>query len=434
MSVSEHSAAAGIPIPTDTRFESRLLYLLALGFAAVVLVWGVLAQLDSAAVAAGEVIPVGRVRTVQHLEGGIIRAIAVTEGEEVKSGQVLVSLDDTEARAQLALAQTERSAQEALVARLEAERDGRPFQPVPDSLSSPSVLAQLRLFETRQATLHKELDGLQERLAGLRQELAGWQQKGHALAAMRAHADEESRLNQRLYERNFISRPRLLQLQSQRDDTAARVSENDAEAAQVRQRIADTEVAMSKLKDDWMSDLLEQLRRAQDAAAEATQRVAVAQDRLARTQIRAPQDGIVNNLRSTTIGGVITPGGAVADIVPVDESLQIEARVQPDDIDVVAEGRPARVRLTAYKARSHFTLRGKVVQVSASTFHDGQPEGRPYYKARIEIGADELRKVERARLIPGMLAQVEIEAGRRSALRYLAEPLLESMHRAFKES
>jgi HlyD family type I secretion membrane fusion protein len=161
--------------------------------------------------------------------------------------------------------------------------------------------------------------------------------------------------------------------------------------------------------------------------------VAVARDRLARTLVVAPQDGFVNGLKYTTVGGVVPPGGAIVDVVPTAEQLLVEARVLPDDIDVVEAGGDARVRLTAYKARSHISLDGKIVQVSSSTFRD-EHTGQPYDKARVEIGADELAKVERGSLVPGMLAQVEIDAGQRSAMRYLFDPVLDSMGRAFKES
>lgn len=421
-------------IPVDTRGDSRLFYALAVAFLGLFLLWGWFAELGAAAIATGEVIPAGRVKTIQHLEGGIIQAILVREGERVEAGSELLQLDETEAKAQLGIGETELAAQTALVDRLEAERDGRPYQPPAAVANSPSALAQLRLFESRQQALNKELAGLTARLAGIRGELQSWQAKGAALGELRANAEEERKLNQRLYEQNFISRPRLLQLQSQRADSAARLGENSAEIARAEQRIADTEVAIAKLRNDWLGSLLEELRRAQDAATAAGERVVVARDRLARRHVVAPQDGVVNGLRYTTVGGVVPPGGAILDVVPEGEPLVVEARVQPDDIDVVMPGREARVRLTAYKARSHITLVGKVVQVSGSTFRDEQPPAQSYYRARIEIGGEELAKVERTLLIPGMLAQVEIAAGKRSALRYLFDPIIDSVDRAFKES
>ncbi len=434
MSGSEVMLGAAPRIPVDTRFDSRLFYGLTTVFVGFFLIWGWFAELNAAAIATGEVIPLGRVKTIQHLEGGIIQAIMVREGESVKAGTELMRLEETEAKAQLGIAETELAAQTALVGRLQAERDGHAYQPPATVASSPSAMAQLRLFESRRQALAKELAGLTARLAGIRGEMQGWESKGTALGELRANAEEESKLNQRLYEQNFISRPRLLQLQSQRADSAARLGENSAEIARARQRIADTEVAIGKLRNDWMGSLLEELRRAQDAAAAAGERAAVARDRLARTHIIAPQDGVVNGLKYTTVGGVVPPGGALLDVVPDAEPLLVEARVLPDDIDVVWPGREARVRLTAYKARSHITLLGKVVQVSGSTFRDEHPPGLSYYKARIEIGPDELAKVERGLLIPGMLAQVEIAAGQRSAMRYLFDPIIDSFNRAFKES
>lgn len=431
MSASE--TARGATVPIDTRRDSGLLYGAALLFIALFLGWGLLARLDAGAIADGEIIPAGRIKTVQHLEGGIIEAILVREGDAVQAGAELMRLDDTEARAQLAIADTDRAAQEALVARLEAERDGRAFAPPDGVAANPSVMAQVKLFESRREALARELAGLKVRLTGIRGELGSWERKGQALLELRAHAEEESRLNQKLFEQNFISRPRLLQLQSQQADSSARLSENAAEVARAHQRAADTEVAIAKLGNDWMSQLLEDLRRAQEAAAAARERANVARDRLARTHILAPQDGVVNDLRHVTVGGVVAPGGALLDVVPAADRLVVEARVLPDDIDVVWAGREARVRLTAYKARSHITLVGKVVQVSGSTFRDEQSAGRPYYKARIEIEADQLGKVERGLLIPGMLAQVDIAVGERLAIRYLFHPLLDSMRRAFKE-
>ena len=434
MSVSEISLGAGPYIPVDTRGDSRFFYALTAIFIGAFVVWGWFAELNAAALATGEVIPQGRVKTIQHLEGGIIQAILVREGERVKAGSELLRFEETEAKAQLGIAQTELAAQAALVGRLEAERDGHAYRPPAALVNSPSVLAQLRLFESRQLALNKELAGLNARLAGIRGELQSWTAKGMALGELRANADEEGKLNQRLYEQNFIARPRLLQLQSQRADSAARHAENSAEIARARQRLADTEMAIAKLGNDRMGLILDELRHAQDAATAAGERAAVARDRLARTHIVAPQDGVVNGLKYTTVGGVVPPGGALLDVVPDAEPLLVEARILPDDIDVVSPGGAARVRLTAYKARSHITLLGKVIQVSGSTFRDEQPPGQTYYKARIEIGPDELAKVERGLLIPGMLAQVEIAAGQRSALRYLFDPIIDSVNRAFKES
>jgi multidrug efflux pump subunit AcrA (membrane-fusion protein) len=356
-------AAAEHAIPVDTRAESWAFALIAAFTFGIFLLWGFLASLDSGAIAMGEVIPAGRVKTIQHLEGGIIREINVREGDRVKAGTLLIRLDDTEPKAALEIAR-------------------------------------------------KEIAGQEMRLADARREAAQWQARDTALRQLAANSAEESKINRKLYEQNYISKPRLLQLDSQQAQAAAIIGENAAEFARARQKIAETEAAL----------------------ASARERERVALDRLSRTAIVAPQDGTVNGLKFTTLGGVVPPGGAILDVVPEAEQLVVEARISPDDIDVTVPGLDCRVRLTAYKSRSHITLKGKVTQVSGSTFRDEQSQGHSFYKARVEIGPEELKKVDRGMLTPGMLAQVEIIAGQRSAMRYLFDPIVDSVNRAFKES
>ncbi len=350
-------------VPADTRLETRLaIIIMALVFGGF-LAWGLFAELDAGAIAMGEVIPAGRVRTVQHLEGGIIKAIRVRDGDRVKEGAELLLLDDTEIRAIIEI----------------ADRD---------------------------------LLGFRARVADVNREIESWTARRASLNVLAANAAEESKINQELYEKSFISRPRLLQLDSQKAQADVTLGENGAELARARQKKSEIEAAESAVRE----------------------RRIVAQQRLERIRIVAPQDGIVNNLKYATLGGVIPPGGVILDLVPDSEELVVEAKIQPDDIDVVYPGLESRVKLTAYKARSHITLKGKVVTVSGTTFRDESTQGRPYYKARIEIAADELRKVDRGMMTPGMLAEVSIVSGHRSVLRYLFDPIIDSFGRAFRES
>ena len=351
-----------LPIPVDTRLDSLLVILIIFVTFGGFLLWSALARLDAGAIAEGEVVPAGRVRTVQHLEGGIIREIKVRDGDRVKAGDELLTLDDKEIRATIAI--TER-----------------------------------------------ELAGFQTRLKDAYREVESWSARNESLKHLAANAEEEARLNRDLYERNFISKPRLLQLESQATQTAVVIGENSAELARARQKVADIEATIGSTREKRI----------------------VAIQRLERTRIVAPQDGVINNLKYATLGGVIPPGGAILEIVPDSEELIVEARVAPDDIDVVFPGLETRVRLTAYKARSHITLKGQVVTVSGSTLKD-DTNSRAYYKVRIQITPSELEKVDRGMLTAGMLAQVDIISGKRSVLRYLFDPILDSFARAFKES
>jgi HlyD family secretion protein/epimerase transport system membrane fusion protein len=361
--LDNNSPAAFSAIPTDTRFDARLAIFIIVLTLGGFLAWGVFAELESGAIAAGEVVPSGRVRTVQHLDGGMIKAIKVRDGDQVKKGAELLLLDDAEVQAAIDM----------------ADRD---------------------------------LLGFRSRLLEVAQEIEGWSARRKSLNRLVANAEEESKINRELFEKKFVSRPRLLQLESQKAQAEVSVGENEAELARARQKMSELQATEAAVREKRALALL----------------------RLERTRVLAPQDGVVNNLKYATLGGVIPPGGAILDLVPDGEELMIEAKIAPDDIDVVYPGLVTRVKLTAYKARSHITLHGKVITVSGTTSRDESLPGRSYYRARIEIGAEELKKVDRGMLTPGMLAEVSIVSGRRSVLRYLLDPVFDSFGRAFRES
>jgi HlyD family type I secretion membrane fusion protein len=419
-------------VPVDLRRHGRAAAGVVAVFFGALFVWGSLAQIDAGAIAPGEVIPSGRVKTVQHLEGGIIAAIDVREGDLVSEGQLLVRLQDTEARAQLAIIETERVTQEALLARLIAEREG-----LPAGALRPTGVAgvdnQVRLFEQRRRALAREEAGIRARIDQAKKEMAAWQARGATLTKSLEHHAENLQMNRKLHEQNFIAKARLLDLEMREAETAAVLQETRAEQQRALTRITDGELALAKLRSDWLTTVLDDLRKAQDALAGAKEREAVSRDRLARTHVLAPQEGRVQQLRYTTVGGVVPPNGAIMDVVPLKDDLVVEVKVAPDDIDVVTPGLPSRVRLTAYRPRTHIALHGKVIQVSADAVRDDKQPGRVWYTARVRIEDDpQIKKYEMV-LVPGMLAQVEIVTGRRSVLRYLVDPVLVSAQRALWE-
>ena len=412
---------------------SGLLKRLLVGFSllfGLILLWALFAELHEGAIATGEVIPFGKTKTIQHLEGGIVREILVMDGDAVLAGQDLLVLEDKEAKALLALAHTDWAARSALVSRLEAERDNKVYEG--GTSTDHATLSQLRIFEIRRQSLRSELAALNKRNLGLKSELEAWKKRSTALGELTDNAGEERNINQTLYEKNFISRPRLLALDSQLSDRKAAKGETEAEMARVTQRISDTELQISKLKSDWINAVLEELRKAQDELSVTTEKLQVAQDRLRRVRIQSPHDGVIKGLRYTTLGAVIPPGGVVVDVVPVTDKMIIEARVQPDDIDVVHTGTPAKVRLTAYKARAHMSYDGIVNEVSPSTFTD-EKTGMRYYLARVEISDLVLGKDSVLSLQPGMLADVSFTGQARSPIRYLLDPLRQSFTKAFRE-
>ncbi|MBI1285509.1 MAG: HlyD family type I secretion periplasmic adaptor subunit [Thiobacillus sp.] len=418
-------------VPVDVSAGTRAALWLFVAVMASLAAWGVFANLSEGAIAMGEVIPQGRSKTVQHLDGGIIREIRVRDGDAVKQGQELVILDDSEARAAAAITETELASYTALLERLTAERDGKIYRGK-GSRSNNAIDDQIRIFDFRRQSMQKEIDSLQARLANLDEELRAWESRSSSLTELTANAEEERKQNQLLYEQKFISRSKLLTLNSQRSQTLAAQGETEAEIARANQHISDTKLQISKLKNDWMNAVLDQIRQAQDAWSIASEKARVARDRLDRTRIRSPQDGIVKGLRTMTLGAVIPPGGVVLEIVPVSDKMEVEVRVNPDDIDVVKPGAACRVRFTAYKARSHLRHEGVVKDVSPATFQDDKT-GAHYYAARIEVLENALPPSERLALYPGMLAEVEFTGNKRSPLRYLVDPIVQNFTRAFKE-
>lgn len=425
------AARQTLPIPVELASTTRAATWVFGAVMTVAILWGIFAELHGGAIAMGEVTPFGRSKTIQHLEGGIIREIHVRDGDLVKEGQTLIVLDDSEARAAFAIAEIEQAARAALVERLIAERDGRTYRPGKE-VASPAVQSQLRLFQVRSNALRKEIMSLESRIDEQRQELAAWQKRTEALANLIGNADEEKRINQGLYEKNYISRSRLLALDSRSSETRASQGESEAEMARTRQRISDTEMQVVKLRNDWLNAVLDDLRRSQDELAAANEKLRVAHERMMRTRVVAPQDGIVNGLRTMTLGAVVPPGGILLDVVPVTDRMVIEVRVSPDDVDIVQIGSPCRLRFTAYKARANLRLEGIVREVSAATFHD-EKNGAAYYTARIEAQEEQLHGEANLQLRPGMLVEVEIVGGARSPLQYLFEPISQSLGRAFKE-
>lgn len=424
------ASTSKFPIPVDLSATTRwTLWVFGSALVAIVL-WSLFAELNTGSVAIGEVAPFGRSQTVQHLEGGMIRDIKVRDGDTVKRGQELILLDDGDARAAVAINQTERDSRAALVERLTAERDSLPYKAA--GPISPAIASQVRLFELRRDALFKELASLTNRKIELGKELDAWTQKTAALSSLKGYAEDERRINQDLYDKNFISKSRLIALDSRNSETQASQSESHAEIARAHQRIGDTDLQINKLKAEWLNAVVEELRRAQDELTVAREKARVAEERLARTHVLAPQDGVVKGLRTMTLGAVIAPGGTLLDVVPVADVMIIEARIPPDDIDVVQPGTRARLRLTAYKARSHLRLEGVVKSVSADAFRD-EKTGQSYYTARIEVTDDKANQESKLPLQPGMLVEVEVVGGARSPMRYLFDPIVQSFGRAFKE-
>ncbi|MEQ9642608.1 MAG: HlyD family type I secretion periplasmic adaptor subunit [Alphaproteobacteria bacterium] len=404
--------------------------------------WAALAPLASAAIAPGIVSPDGSRKTVQHLEGGIIRDIRVKNDEMVKTGDVLVVLEDTQARAGYDLLQTQHDALAAHYARLSAEQIGADSLVFPEDLLARAqarpqiadlVQGQRQFFtvrkqslEERKAILGQQIRQLGAQITGLRDQIKA---RDREVALIKDEIVQVADLLKRGYER----KPRLLALQRREAQIEGERAEHMGDIARARQTIDQAKLEIVNLETARQDEIAAEITRVRTELLAMQERLLASRDVLRRTEVVAPVDGRVVELRFKTSGGVVGPGEPILDIVPIRDELLVDARVSPLDIDVVRPGLEARVHLLAYRQRSLPQIGGIVRQVSADSILD-QATGQRYFLARIEVDPDGLATLpEGVPLSAGMPAEVLIKTGERTLLNYLIEPLLDSVRRSFRE-
>ncbi|WP_420347702.1 HlyD family type I secretion periplasmic adaptor subunit [Pelagibius sp.] len=429
------------PLRSDLRSTFRI------GFAAVVLFfglgggWSATAPLSGAAIAPGVVSPEGSRQTVQHLEGGIIRQILVREGDQVDAGDTLVVLEDVAARAEAGALMSRLRTLAAREQRLEAERSGAKVIAFthfslqrPDDQEVLAVLAQQRdQFETRAANDESRRAILKQRSAQLEQQIAGARRQ---LAGTRRQADlirEEIKVAEYLVQRGYERKPRLLALQRAEAELVGTEGELVASIARSKEAIAGTELEILSIKTERIEEIASELSDVRAQRIEVEKQIRESLDRLQRTEIPAPVDGTVFDLRYKTTGGVIGPGEAVLDIVPAKDKLVIDARVSPGDIDDVRSGLSSYVVFPSYPQRHLLRIDGRVTQVSADALED-ERSGEPYYLAKVEVYREKLEAIApQIQLTPGLPAEVFITTEERTVLEYLLQPLQQTLERSLRE-
>lgn len=403
-------------------------------------VWAAMAPLSSAAIAPGKVRVEGNRKTVQHLEGGIIHELLVREGDTVTKGQVLVRLDDTQAGASAELLRTQHDALLAQDARLSAERDAMPFinfpQPLVQRGEDPRVddllQSQRTIFTVRRQTHEGLREMLERRIDQLREEIDSHRAQMQSSDKQLALVNEEVTGLQTLYDKGLAP---LEKLQEKKRAAAALQGNREskrANIAQAEQRIAEARLQAAQLQKERMDEVAAEQREVRDRLVEVEEKLRAATDVEKRTEILAPLSGKVVNLRFFTTGGVVQPGQPILDIVPDDETMLVEAHVDPKDIDVVKIGLDAEVRLTAYKSELVPPIPGRVANVSADALTD-ERTGATYYKADVTLDREQIDAIEAVTLQPGMPAEVMIRTGQRTLFAYLTQPVRDRFNRAFRE-
>ncbi len=402
--------------------------------------WAAFVPLAGAVVAPGNLVVQSNVKNIQHPTGGVVDEIDVHDGSRVQTGELLLRLDATQARASLQMVTKQLDEVRTKMARLVAERDGLARMELSSELASRSgdetvkslLTSERSLFMARSAARQSQKDLLQGRVAQLTEEIAG-------LEAQRDSKDKQLELIaseltgvQELYDKHLVPLARLTALQRDSARIDGERGQLVSSIAETKSKIGETQLQMVRTDQDFRTDVVKELGEAQGKEAELVERSVAARDLLDRIEIHAPVSGLVHQLTAHTIGGVIRPGDTIMEIVPDAEDLQVEARLQPKDIDQVRFGQPAFVRFSAFNQRVTPQLTGTVSYVSADTSHDPQTSA-PYFTVRVVLSDQERRRLAGQQLVPGMPAEVFMQTRSRTMMSYLFKPIADQMRRAFVE-
>lgn len=404
--------------------------------------WAGTTELSGAVIAQGTLVVDSSVKKVQHPTGGIVGELRVKDGDRVKSGDILIRLDDTVTRANLAIVTKNLDELSARQTRNEAERDGATTLVFPAELTSrtgsdPEVArligGETRLFETRRMARDGQRAQLRERVAQLRQQIEGLTQQTGAKQSEIELIRQELEGVRELWRKNLIQISRMTALQRDAARLEGERGQLIAATAESKGKIAETELQILQVDQEMRSEVGKELAEIRAKQSEYTERRISAEDQLKRIVIRAPQDGFVHQLAVHTVGGVITgQGEPLMLIVPEDDSLRVEARVQPQDIDQMHLGQKATVRFSSFNQRTTPEVEATVSMVAADVSQD-QKTGVPFYTIYIKVSPDELDRLGKVKLIPGMPAEAFVQTSSRTVISYLTKPLYEQITRSFRE-
>lgn len=427
-----------------TPYRSKRVLLTVAGMVGIFLVWSWFAEIDEVSRGQGRVIPSQQLQVVQNLEGGILQQVLVREGEQVRQGQVLMGIDQTRFRADVREQQHQRTTLMADIARYQAElasvrvESTRAFLQIqsPDfsqlDADSPSLLFYQALFQERMQGLENSFAIIAEQIQQRQQERSEIESRIRHLERSMALVEQELNLTRPLARRGVVSEVELLQLERQ-------FNEVQSELASARYHLPKVLAALQESLRKQVEAALQFRTESQQKLAEASSRLAVLEeslvqlsDRLTRTQVVSPVNGVINSIRINTIGGVIQPGMDLIEIVPQEEALVVEARMSPRDIAFIRPGLTAVVKLTAYDFTIYGGLAGTLEYISADAMLDEQ--GNSYYLVRIRTEGSFLdADGEVLPIMPGMMASVDIITGKRTLFQYLVKPITRAKQSALKE-
>jgi len=399
----------------------RAFLISAAAFVILLVTWAALAQVHRVVRVEGRIIPAGRNQQIQHLEGGIVASIDVAEGARVKRGDLLLTIDATNAGAALAESGVKLAGQRIRALRLQAEADDMTRLNLPADLrGEASAATEMQLFQSRREKANQELAVYRQQVAQRTAERQELYSRRVRLTAERATAHKRLALLNGLMARNAASQLEVLDAQSREQRLATEIAEVDGNLPKVASAIGEAQARIDEARARFRAEAQADLAATLTEIDRLRQGLMAQSDRVSRTEIRAPVDGVINRIAVNTVGGVVKPGESIIEITPTSGPLLIEARARPRDRGELRDGLTAHIRVSAYDSGMIGALTGHVVEVSADTVANAR--GESYY--RVVLRVDSLPATYGDKLLaPGMTISGDVVTGRRTVLDYLTSPL-----------
>lgn len=430
----------------ETEGTTSLLAPMMLGIATLIIgvggffLWAANTDVAQASMAGAKVIVQSNTKTVTHLEGGTLKALVVAEGAKVKQGDLLATLDVTRSQSTVIQLRQQLLVQDIRLTRLLAEKDEKAEftydKPVPDGVDKTTaqqlVSTEAKLFQERRSQFRDQLATDQSTIDQMDSQTTAFVARRKTSAEQAAVMRRDYTSLAKLEQQQLVATSVLNDKKIQVMDIEARIAESDAAIAESRQRRNQAELAMSNRRTDYFRSISEQIQQTQADMARARQDLIAAEDIVAKSTIRSPQDGVVANIKIRTPGSAVIGGQPILDIVPDNQPMLIEGRIRAADIDAVHLGERTEVRLQSFGNQEALPLIGSVTYVAADGIAD-EKTGEMGYVFRVTINDGEMEKQPNLFLYPGMVADVSIINGKRSALAYLAMPIIQSFRKAFRE-
>lgn len=404
----------------------------------VFVAWASFAEVDEIARGDGKVIPASKTQIIQASEAGVVQEIAVTIGQVVKKNDLIIRLDNTLNTSSLGEQQAKARALEVRIARLKYEQAGNLSGPFPCPQDIQSVAPQIcdneqKLLIARRGNFDNKLSVLKSRLDQREKELAEAEANSDRLTKNLVVSDQEAKLVDAMVKKGLMARTEQLRVEREQTELNGQLNLAGETIKKIRSSITEAQLQVEELGLQLQQEALDDLTQALAELSVVDETIRGATDKVARTDIRSPVDGIVNTLELNTVGAFVQPGAVVAGIVPTSETLLVEARVSPRDVAFIRPDQEALIKVTAYDFSIFGGIEGKVSNITADSLVD-QKTGEPYYQVRVATDKSTLQRDGKAySIIPGMICSVDIKTGRKTILHYLLKPINKAREEAMSE-